>query len=109
MGNQARIAASSTAISTSTRNFPNRQGQGIDVFLSSAELAAVASGMGKFRLWMSMWHRPSGGRRSRLSWLLEEHARPEGIASDLYETRWVKVIASIEDQAVIDKISSLGP
>ncbi|MCG8489342.1 MAG: bifunctional aconitate hydratase 2/2-methylisocitrate dehydratase [Chromatiales bacterium] len=47
MGNQARIAAGSTAVSTSTRNFPNRLGQGADVFLSSAELAAVASVMGK--------------------------------------------------------------
>jgi aconitate hydratase 2/2-methylisocitrate dehydratase len=36
MGNQARIAAGSTAVSTSTRNFPNRLGQGADVFLSSA-------------------------------------------------------------------------
>ncbi|MEW7974479.1 MAG: bifunctional aconitate hydratase 2/2-methylisocitrate dehydratase [Candidatus Thiodiazotropha endolucinida] len=47
MGNQARIAAGSTAVSTSTRNFPNRLGQGADVFLSSAELAAVAAVMGK--------------------------------------------------------------
>jgi len=47
MGNQARIAANSTAVSTSTRNFPNRLGQGADVFLASAELAAVASVMGK--------------------------------------------------------------
>ncbi|MCG7933431.1 MAG: bifunctional aconitate hydratase 2/2-methylisocitrate dehydratase [Candidatus Thiodiazotropha taylori] len=47
MGNQARIAAGSTAVSTSTRNFPNRLGQGSDVFLASAELAAVASVMGK--------------------------------------------------------------
>ncbi len=47
MGNQARIAAGSTAVSTSTRNFPNRLGQGADVFLSSAELAAVAAIMGK--------------------------------------------------------------
>ena len=47
MGNQARIAANSTAVSTSTRNFPNRLGQGADVFLSSAELAAVAGVLGK--------------------------------------------------------------
>ena len=47
MGNQARIAANSTAVSTSTRNFPNRLGQGADVFLASAELASVASIMGK--------------------------------------------------------------
>jgi aconitate hydratase 2/2-methylisocitrate dehydratase len=47
MGNQARIAPNSTAVSTSTRNFPNRLGQGADVFLASAELAAVAAVLGK--------------------------------------------------------------
>ena len=47
MGNQARIAANSTAVSTSTRNFPNRLGQGANVYLASAELAAVAAVMGK--------------------------------------------------------------
>ncbi|MFT7126861.1 MAG: aconitate hydratase 2/2-methylisocitrate dehydratase [Pseudoalteromonas tetraodonis] len=47
MGNQARIAANSTAVSTSTRNFPNRLGQGADVFLASAELASVAALLGK--------------------------------------------------------------
>ncbi|MBS9781999.1 MAG: bifunctional aconitate hydratase 2/2-methylisocitrate dehydratase, partial [Gammaproteobacteria bacterium] len=47
MGNQARIEANSTAVSTSTRNFPNRLGQGADVFLASAELATVASITGK--------------------------------------------------------------
>ncbi|MES9833161.1 MAG: bifunctional aconitate hydratase 2/2-methylisocitrate dehydratase [Candidatus Thiodiazotropha sp. DIVDIV] len=47
MGNQARIAAGSTAVSTSTRNFPNRLGKGADVYLSSAELAAVAAILGK--------------------------------------------------------------
>jgi aconitate hydratase 2/2-methylisocitrate dehydratase len=47
MGNQARIAPGSTAVSTSTRNFPNRLGQGANVYLGSAELAAVAAVMGK--------------------------------------------------------------
>ncbi len=47
MGNQARIAANSTAISTSTRNFPNRLGQGANVYLGSAELSAVAAVLGK--------------------------------------------------------------
>jgi len=47
MGNQARVAANSTVVSTSTRNFPNRLGQGADVFLASAELSAIASVMGK--------------------------------------------------------------
>jgi len=43
MGNQARIAEKSTAVSTSTRNFPNRLGKGADVYLASAELAAVTA------------------------------------------------------------------
>ena len=47
MGNQARVEANSTVVSTSTRNFPNRLGDGADVFLSSAEIAAVASILGK--------------------------------------------------------------
>tara|TARA_Y100000996_G_scaffold340823_1_gene277989 strand:- start:9379 stop:11958 length:2580 start_codon:yes stop_codon:yes gene_type:complete len=47
MGNQARVLANSTVISTSTRNFPNRLGDGADVFLASAELAAIASVLGK--------------------------------------------------------------
>merc|ERR1712226_910722 len=47
MGNQARIAENSTGVSTSTRNFPNRLGQGADVYLASAELAVVAAIMGR--------------------------------------------------------------
>ena len=47
MGNQARVAEKSTVVSTSTRNFPNRLGQGANVYLASAELAAVASIIGK--------------------------------------------------------------
>ncbi len=47
MGNQARVMAGATVVSTSTRNFPNRLGDGADVYLSSAELAAVTALMGK--------------------------------------------------------------
>jgi aconitate hydratase 2/2-methylisocitrate dehydratase len=47
MGNQARVLANSTVVSTSTRNFPNRLGDGADVFLASAELSAIASVLGK--------------------------------------------------------------
>ena len=47
MGNQARVAANSTVVSTSTRNFPNRLGQGANVYLSSSELAAVCAALGK--------------------------------------------------------------
>ncbi len=47
MGNQARVASNSTVVSTSTRNFPNRLGQGANVYLASAELAAIAAVLGK--------------------------------------------------------------
>ena len=47
MGNQARVADNTTVVSTSTRNFPNRLGTGANVYLASAELAAVASIIGK--------------------------------------------------------------
>ena len=47
MGNQARVGENTTVVSTSTRNFPNRLGNGANVFLSSAELAAVCSLLGK--------------------------------------------------------------
>lgn len=47
MGNQARVANNATVVSTSTRNFPNRLGQGANVYLASAELAAVSAILGK--------------------------------------------------------------
>ncbi len=47
MGNQARVLANSTVISTSTRNFPNRLGDGANVFLASAELSAISAVLGK--------------------------------------------------------------
>ncbi|HAT28350.1 MAG TPA: bifunctional aconitate hydratase 2/2-methylisocitrate dehydratase [Gammaproteobacteria bacterium] len=47
MGNQARVAPNSTVISTSTRNFPNRLGEGANVYLASSELSAVSAAMGK--------------------------------------------------------------
>jgi aconitate hydratase 2/2-methylisocitrate dehydratase len=47
MGNQARVADGATVVSTSTRNFPNRLGNGADVYLSSAELAAVVASIGR--------------------------------------------------------------
>ncbi|MDD1620130.1 MAG: bifunctional aconitate hydratase 2/2-methylisocitrate dehydratase [Methylococcaceae bacterium] len=47
MGNQARVAKGATVVSTSTRNFPNRLGDGANVYLSSAELAAVCSLLGR--------------------------------------------------------------
>nr|WP_265413985.1 bifunctional aconitate hydratase 2/2-methylisocitrate dehydratase [Photobacterium damselae] len=47
MGNQARVADNATVMSTSTRNFPNRLGTGANVYLSSAELAAVGAVLGR--------------------------------------------------------------
>jgi len=47
MGNQARVADKATVVSTSTRNFPNRLGNGANVYLASAELAAVAAILGR--------------------------------------------------------------
>ncbi|MCL6262889.1 bifunctional aconitate hydratase 2/2-methylisocitrate dehydratase [Craterilacuibacter sp. RT1T] len=47
MGNQAQVREGATVMSTSTRNFPNRLGKNTNVFLGSAELAAVCSKLGK--------------------------------------------------------------
>ena len=47
MGNQARVEAASTVVSTSTRNFPNRLGDGAFVYLASAEVAAICSILGR--------------------------------------------------------------
>ncbi len=47
MGNQARVLAGTTVLSTSTRNFPNRLGDGANVYLCSAEIAAVGAILGK--------------------------------------------------------------
>ncbi len=47
MGNQARVADGASVFSTSTRNFPNRLGKDANVYLGSAELAAVAATLGK--------------------------------------------------------------
>ncbi|KAF0811715.1 Aconitate hydratase B [Andreprevotia sp. IGB-42] len=47
MGNQAQVREGATVVSTSTRNFPNRLGKNSNVYLSSAELAAIASRLGR--------------------------------------------------------------
>ncbi|MFP1892329.1 bifunctional aconitate hydratase 2/2-methylisocitrate dehydratase [Lonsdalea quercina] len=47
MGNQARVADGATVVSTSTRNFPNRLGDGANVYLASAEMAAIAALLGR--------------------------------------------------------------
>ncbi|MFM1906850.1 MAG: hypothetical protein RLZZ591_527 [Pseudomonadota bacterium] len=47
MGNQAQVREGATVVSTSTRNFPNRLGKNTYVYLASAELAAIASKLGR--------------------------------------------------------------
>ena len=47
MGNQAQVKEGATVMSTSTRNFPNRLGKNTNVFLGSAELAAVCAKLGR--------------------------------------------------------------
>jgi len=47
MGNQAQVKEGATVVSTSTRNFPNRLGKNSNVYLASAELAAIASKLGR--------------------------------------------------------------
>ena len=47
MGNQAQVKEGATVFSTSTRNFPNRLGKNSNVYLGSAELAAVCSKLGR--------------------------------------------------------------
>ena len=47
MGNQAQVREGATVVSTSTRNFPNRLGKNANVYLASAELAAIASKLGR--------------------------------------------------------------
>ena len=46
MGNQARVEEGASVVSTSTRNFPNRLGDNSDVFLASAEVAAISAKLG---------------------------------------------------------------
>jgi aconitate hydratase 2/2-methylisocitrate dehydratase len=57
MGNQARVTPQATVVSTSTRNYPNRMGQGARVFLASAELAAVAAIQGELPSVSDYFHR----------------------------------------------------
>eukprot|EP00933_Yihiella_yeosuensis_P028117 TRINITY_DN2191_c1_g2_i1.p1 TRINITY_DN2191_c1_g2~~TRINITY_DN2191_c1_g2_i1.p1 ORF type:complete len:632 (+),score=169.33 TRINITY_DN2191_c1_g2_i1:128-1897(+) len=65
MGNQARVADKATVVSTSTRNFPNRLGNGANVYLASAELAAVAAILGKL---------PTNDEYQKYATKISEHA-----------------------------------
>lgn len=87
MGNQARVAPNSTVVSTSTRNFPNRLGQGANVYLASAELAAVAAVLGKL---------PSNDEYQKYA------ANIDSMSADIY--RYMNFDQMEEYQAVADKV-----
>ncbi|AYH44843.1 bifunctional aconitate hydratase 2/2-methylisocitrate dehydratase [Azoarcus sp. DN11] len=84
MGNQAQIRKGSTAMSTSTRNFPNRLGIDTRVYLGSAELAAVCALMGKI---------PSVGE------YMEQVAAVNAKAADVYRYMNFDQIAEFSDVA----------
>ena len=88
MGNQARVAPNTTCVSTSTRNFPNRLGQGANVYLASAELASVAAVMGKL---------PS------VAEYMEYAGKIDSMASDIYRYLNFDKIGEYTEQA--DKIN----
>ena len=72
MGKQARVADKATVVSTSTRNFPNRLGQGANVYLASAELAAIASILGKLSTkaeYMERYSSPASKKDQTYSYL----------------------------------------
>ncbi len=87
MGNQARVADNSTVISTSTRNFPNRLGNGADVYLASAELSAVTGILG---------YLPT------LEEYLEKVKHLEPMSEDIY--RYLNFHQLPEYQSVADKV-----
>ncbi len=87
MGNQARVKENSTVVSTSTRNFPNRLGKGANVYLASAELAAVSARLG---------HLPT------VAEYLEHAARIAPLADNIYRYLNFHEIAAYRDEA--DKV-----
>tara|TARA_B100000963_G_scaffold87720_1_gene75278 strand:- start:1051 stop:2349 length:1299 start_codon:yes stop_codon:yes gene_type:complete len=84
MGNQARVEAESTVVSTSTRNFPNRLGDGANVYLASAEVAAISATLG---------HIPTNDEYS--NYMSEINA----MSSDVYRYLNFHEIASYKDAA----------
>tara|TARA_B100001057_G_scaffold185701_1_gene186456 strand:- start:3167 stop:5746 length:2580 start_codon:yes stop_codon:yes gene_type:complete len=84
MGNQARVEAESTVVSTSTRNFPNRLGDGANVYLASAEVAAISATLG---------HIPTNDEYS--SYMAEINA----MSSDVYRYLNFHEIASYKEAA----------
>jgi aconitate hydratase 2/2-methylisocitrate dehydratase len=87
MGNQARVRDGATVVSTSTRNFPNRLGKDANVYLSSAELAAVSAILGRI---------PSFGE------YMQYMANIEPMAADVY--RYLNFDQIDEYREVADKV-----
>ena len=90
MGNQARVADNSTVVSTSTRNFPNRLGNGANVYLASAELSAVAATLG---------HLPT------IEEYMEGVKNIEPMASDIYRYLNFHLLPEYQDVANEVKVS----
>jgi aconitate hydratase 2 len=92
MGNQARVADGATVFSTSTRNFPNRLGNGANVYLGSAELAAVCA---------------AEGRIPTLEEYLEAVAMLDTMANDVYRYLQFDEMADYEVESP-KKLSDIG-
>ncbi|OCQ89447.1 aconitate hydratase 2 [Limnothrix sp. PR1529] len=84
MGNQARVEDNTTVFSTSTRNFNNRMGKGAQVYLGSAELAAVCALLGRIP--------------SREEYLEVVKGKIDPLAGDLYRYLNFDQIDGFEDQ-----------
>ena len=89
MGNQARVLAGATVLSTSTRNFPNRLGDGANVYLTSAELATVGGIL---------------GRLPTVSEYMEYATKIDSMASDVYRYMNFDQIESFQKSAEKGKL-----
>ena len=89
MGNQARVHAGATVLSTSTRNFPNRLGDGANVYLTSAELATVGGIL---------------GRLPTVSEYMEYATKIDSMASDVYRYMNFDQIESFQKSAEQGKL-----
>lgn len=87
MGNQARVKDKATVVSTSTRNFPNRLGDGADVYLASAELSAISARLG---------HLPSVEQYQTIMKDIEP------ISDDIYQYLNFDQLAQYQDAMTID-------
>ena len=80
MGNQARVADNAIVFSTSTRNFDNRLGKGAQVYLGSAELAAVAARLGRIPTkeeYLKIVKEKLAGKEDKVYKYLNFHKLPE--------------------------------